>query len=235
MNITDPNLRSIRRKALSDYIRSSNIAIISKLLTTDLDINEYINGKTPIMELGESSMSESTKIEILILFLKSGADPNLCDIDGYPAFYYFNTLNLVTVLIDYPLNLNLQNQNGETVLMSLINKRYNPEILKLYLELGKYDLNIVNKLGQNFLDVVEFSPQDYIYIVESFFGQKIYELRHPHINTDTPLLENIVLEILQNIDRMKLFEISQKYKMPVKVPLTQEELYSIFIDKILYS
>lgn len=124
--------------ALQAALFSNNIEIIKLLLShPDIDINVSRDGEPA-------------------LFLA-------CQPDGEPA-----NLEIVDMFLNNPkVNVNFQNEKGNTILIELCYEDFpDDDLIKFLIESGKVDCNIKNNQGHKAIDVIEPDSKSFEYLIK---------------------------------------------------------------------
>ncbi|TFB11465.1 ankyrin repeat domain-containing protein [Candidatus Marinimicrobia bacterium MT.SAG.3] len=85
--------------------------------------------------------------QIIELLLKSGADPNQAEYEGYTALMSVNNPEIVQLLIEYGANVDSKYTNNWTALMFSASEG-DKEVVKILLDSGA-DANAVDNAGRN--------------------------------------------------------------------------------------
>ncbi|QTF48925.1 putative ankyrin repeat protein [Acanthamoeba polyphaga mimivirus] len=126
--------------------------IIDLFLAREIDCNSGII--PPLLKLAKYS-SEFNMTDIVTKLVKYGADVNVTDSNNNTALLLAtktgkgNNMYFINLLLDLGANVNIQNMQKDTCLMSAIELN-NFEMIKLFLEHGA-DINVINKSGDSCL------------------------------------------------------------------------------------
>ena len=127
------------------FMRENNIKAIKKLLKKGFDVNQFIDGTTPIhytLLIG--------KFDIVKVLLEAGANVNLEDNEGETPIYtaaWSEHLETVKLLIESGANVNHENNKGETVLSQIVFYNNLTKTVKLLID-SRADVNHVDNDGQ---------------------------------------------------------------------------------------
>ena len=117
--------------------------IVMLLVDSGAEIEETDNeGKTALHHSKEKSLK---------ILLENGADPKITDNAGNTVLHYLYFIDDIKLALSYELDINLQNEKGDTILLASCNKKKCNNIrIEQLIELGA-DPNIQNNLGQTIL------------------------------------------------------------------------------------
>ncbi|XP_019857637.1 PREDICTED: ankyrin-1-like [Amphimedon queenslandica] len=130
-----------------------HLEVVKLLLRKTHDINhQQETGETFLMLACDCGHKD-----IVLTLLENGADPNICDNKGNSALHYVllsnssgdNILDIIQTLLSWNINVNAQNNNGMTPLLTACSKGYTEAILLLLLD--KADPNITDNKGKTAL------------------------------------------------------------------------------------
>ncbi|AZL90016.1 ankyrin repeat protein [Megavirus baoshan] len=136
------------------YINPDSVKIIKLLLKKGIDINNQSKLGTTCLSLA----FQYANLNIINILLKKGADAKfitknkknalmlLCD--NYCYEEYKKLKKIINILLDSGININSQDNLGDTALMILAKNNSSIKLLKLLLDYGS-DVYITNKKGKN--------------------------------------------------------------------------------------
>jgi len=160
LNIQDNNGST----ALMHACSCDNLEIVKYLVENGAHINMHNDyGETALMFLVTSHIMASNNknfgLDIFNYLIKKGAHIHTKDNDGNTLLIRCSSIPLLKILLSYGFDVNIQNNNGDTVLMYWIKEinsnhsEVNNELLH-YLYTQGADPNIKNKEGKTIFDMV---------------------------------------------------------------------------------
>lgn len=189
---SDANIVPRNKMTLLEYLCFKGKKNLIKLLVNyNVNINtiDDIGGETLLMKLVNDRKIVSEKV--IETLLKSGANPNLQDNDGWTALMSACILGkplLVDTLLKYGANVNLYNYAKDTALTACMYNRHNPDVnISIIIKLINYgaDYTVVNAYGKTIFSYILERPTD----EQILLFNKIYEIKHYKL-----LMSNITKE-----------------------------------------
>jgi len=124
--------------------------IIKKIEKYDIDVNTTLRSES-LLEISANEL----RYDLCEYLLKNGANVNHVDKYGYSVIMRTSDINIMKLLIKYNIDLNIQDNNGNTKLIFIARNESNlMEKIKLLVENGG-DLLIKNKFGDCVFDVLK--------------------------------------------------------------------------------
>lgn len=190
---------------------------MSILIHNNCDINKKDNlGRIPLnYAIMEGQLNSA------YLLLEAGAD--ICSIDNdknsllhYAVSSKGNALLFSIMLIDRKINLNLQNNDGDTPIMLIAknNPKENVRLLKKLINSGAHVDNIINYNCQSFWSLMGEAA-----IKDDYYGIKNNdEYKNININDENNKAMNKMIEVIKNkISRNKESNKGDKYKIILSI------------------
>jgi ankyrin repeat protein len=146
--INDPFLQAAKR---------GSSTAIKKMIKDGVDINKKDEQfRTALMLASLNSFLMVVKI-----LIEAGADVNIQDMDDRTALMMASTKSIVIELLNADIDVNIRNNEGETVMMEYLQYTLKDAIfyLEKFLEKG-LDLDIKDYKGNNFYDILMKVKED---------------------------------------------------------------------------
>jgi ankyrin repeat protein len=131
---------------------------VEKLIKNGPNVNiQDYKGKTALFYVQDEHVAE--------ILLKAGANPNIVDKDGDSILMRYHTnVGMLKKLIQYGVNINIQNNDGETPLINILKRKIAViDVIELYIDAGA-DKNIRDKDG---LMAIDYLTKNYNHCSES--------------------------------------------------------------------
>lgn len=159
--------------SLIQSIREHNIPEASRLLHNGVDVNaKWHYGMTPLIVAATQNNPH-----MVLMLLKEGADPNVCDDHGKTALMLTSNGDITKILLFVGAESNAQDHDGMTPLMLMTALNVTDAIRPL-LEAGA-DMYAKNNSGKSALDYARKNPE-ILTIFDTFLVTKNQEMRRAH-------------------------------------------------------